>query len=115
MMKAVFLALTLLSAPFALTACETLPIPTSANRIDEQALGAVYAAGILANHAIVATAPTMTRDQALKARAFKARADSAVKAAEQAKAVGDALAYASAIREATSALNGVSATIKPEK
>ena len=111
-MKRIALALVLLTAPLTLTACETLPIPASATRIDEQALGAVYAASILANHAITATAPTMTRDQALKAKAFKAKADAAVKAAERAKAVGDALAYTAAISDATSALNAISAIVK---
>lgn len=113
-MKHIALTLALLTAPLA--GCANFPtIPASASRIDEQALGAVYAAGILANHAIIATAPTMSRDQALKARAFKSKADAAIKAAEGAKAIGDALAYSTAIAEATSALNGVSATIKPEK
>lgn len=113
-MRHAIIALALLTAPLA--ACESLPaIPASANRIDEQALGAVYAAGTLANYAITATAPTMSRDQALKAKAFKAKADAAVRAAEQAKAIGDAFGYAKAVADATSALNGVSAALPASK
>lgn len=113
-MKHIALALALLTAPLA--GCANLPsIPASASKIDEQALGAVYAAGTLANYAIIATAPTMSRDQALKVRAFKAKADAAVMAAEQAKAIGDAFAYAKAVADATSALNSVSAALPASK
>lgn len=110
-MKHLVLSALLLTAPLTLTACGTIPSAT-ASKLDEQALGAVYAAATLANHAITASAPTMSRDQALKAKALKLKMDSAVKAAERAKAVGDAFAYSTAISDATSTLNAISAIVK---
>jgi hypothetical protein len=109
-MKHAILALALLTAP--LTACSSFPtIPASASKIDEQALGSVYAAATLANYAIKASAPTMSKDQALKVKAFKVKVDSAVKAAERAKEIGDAFAYSQAVADATSALNSITANL----
>lgn len=110
-MRNQFIALALLTAPLA--ACGSLPtIPASASKFDEQALGAVYAAATLANYAIAASAPTMSKESALKAKAFKVKLDSAVKAAEHAKSVGDTFTYATAISDATGALNAISAIVK---
>lgn len=110
-MKHIALSLALLTAPLA--GCANFPtIPATASKLDEQALGAVYAAATLANYAIIASAPTMSREQALKAQALKVKMDSAVKAAERAKAVGDAFAYSTAIADATGALNAISAIVK---
>lgn len=109
-MKHLILSALLITAPFTLTACET--VPASVSRLDEQALGTAYAAATLANYTIAATAPTMSREKALKAQALKERYTTAIRKAETAKAIGDALGYRANIADATKAFNAVSVLVK---